>query len=45
MNWVNIEPIADKTLKFCMHDACDKTSRIVCKSDLELDLWPISHQI
>ena len=27
-----------------MHDACDKTSQIVCNSDLDLDLWTTSNQ-
>ena len=27
-----------------MHDACNKTSQIVCYSDNDLDLWPTSNQ-
>ena len=26
-----------------MYDACDKSSQIVCNSDLDRDLWPTSN--
>ena len=44
MNWINIfVTIVDKTFKFDMHDAWDKTTQIVCNIDLDIDLWPTSN--